>query len=157
MGLLQRRAQVAPLCFLLPLLRSRLLKLRADIYTHAAQRPMLPFSSGVVAYLAACPAEVPSAEAVVGQFRAAATKPTSLSLPLFVPSSTSAPASDSNPAASNSRAGSSTATTPASSSAPASTTPSNAAAAHRIRPLGLPLGGVAASLAGVLLGAALLR
>ncbi|KAJ7438587.1 hypothetical protein FB451DRAFT_1447895 [Mycena latifolia] len=113
------------------------------------------YAAALVACLTACPAEVWSAEALVGQCCAAATKPTSLSFPSFIPSSTSA--SNSASSASNSGAGSSTATAPASFSPAPTTTPSNAAAAHKAHRLGLPLGDVAASLAGVRLGAALLR
>ncbi|KAJ7437345.1 hypothetical protein FB451DRAFT_1416914 [Mycena latifolia] len=120
----------------------------------AAQRKTNPAS--LIACLTACPTEVSSTEALVEEFCAAAAKPTSLSFPSFVPSSTSASASTS--ASSVSGFASSTAastTAPASSSPPPSTTPSNAA-----RPLGVGMGmghgmgGVVMTVAGILRGAA---
>ncbi|KAJ7437325.1 hypothetical protein FB451DRAFT_1416899 [Mycena latifolia] len=117
------------------------------------------YAAALVSCLTACLAEVSSTEALVEQFCAAAMKPTSLSFPSFVPSSTSASASSS--AASNSSVGSSTAMPPAGFSSPPPSTTSNAAfSAH---PLGMGVGvgrgvgGVAMTVAGVLLGAALLR
>ncbi|KAJ7438582.1 hypothetical protein FB451DRAFT_1416105 [Mycena latifolia] len=88
--------------------------------------------ASLVSCLTACPDQVSSAEALVEQFCVAASKPTSLSFPSFIPSSISACASASSSAASNSSVGSSTAMALASSSVPPPPPPSNAAGAPRL-------------------------
>ncbi|KAJ7448752.1 hypothetical protein FB451DRAFT_760454, partial [Mycena latifolia] len=119
-----------------------------------------PYAKALVSCLTACPTEVASTEALVEQFCAAATKPTSLSFPSFVLSSTSASASAS---ASASSVSGSTFSTVASTTAPASSSPPPSTTSSAARPLGVRLGlghgmcGVAMTVAGILLGAALLR
>ncbi|KAJ7077617.1 hypothetical protein C8R44DRAFT_825960 [Mycena epipterygia] len=114
------------------------------------------YTSTFVACLTACPSEVVSAEALVEQFCAAASKPTSLSFPSFTPSSTSASVSASAPSSSGSKSSvaSPSATAPASSSASVSPSASTGAAGAVRLP---SLGGLLVSAAGVLLGAMMVR
>ncbi|KAJ7438598.1 hypothetical protein FB451DRAFT_1570201 [Mycena latifolia] len=105
-----------------------------------------PYAKALVSCLTACPTEVASTEALVEQFCAAATKPTPLSFPSFVPSSTSASASASSASGSSTAAST---TAPASSSPPPSTTSNATLSAHPFGMgvgVGVGMGGVAATL-----------
>ncbi|KAJ7152379.1 hypothetical protein C8R46DRAFT_1121160 [Mycena filopes] len=94
-----------------------------------------------------CPGEVNTAESLVEQFCAAASKPTSLSFASFTPSSAR---SSSAPSGSNSAASTSSATSPPSVSPSGSGAPNGSSSIAGLR---LPLGAVLTAVAGILLGA----
>ncbi|KAF7362913.1 CFEM domain-containing protein [Mycena venus] len=105
------------------------------------------YTTAFLGCLNACPSEVASAEALVEQFCAAASKSTSLSFASFTPSSSASVSGSSVSGSSNSASASATAPPTSSGSSSASTTPNAAARGQTALPL-LQLG---VSAAGVLL------
>ncbi|KAJ7155265.1 hypothetical protein C8R46DRAFT_438179 [Mycena filopes] len=105
------------------------------------------YTTAFLACLTTCPTEVASAEALVGKFCAAASKPTSLSFASFTPSSTLT-----SPSNSASNSASSTATSPSDSptASNSSSPPTNTGAAAAMR---IPFTALLTSVVGVLLGA----
>ncbi|KAJ7024660.1 hypothetical protein C8F04DRAFT_1131001 [Mycena alexandri] len=111
------------------------------------------YTTAFLGCLTTCPSEVASAEALVEQFCAAASTPTSLSFASFTPSSTPvSSASTSSASKSGSTSGGSSATSPPSSPSASSSasTPPNTGSAAKTR---LPLAAIFTSAASVLLGA----